>query len=206
MSDTNSILKSIEFVNGKLKESNQNELDIFFHLSAIKISEAWKKPDFYTGAQHLSFYANKKFPAIMKEVFNRTSVWFRNMDAILMMDNGKELLLKYGRKNIIAYRGFSPEEQKAVLDLAKVRPTSCFHALLKSAGLKGQKDKAIDKIQEGVWKQKYLSLEREHQKLQRKYDALVIKCKNQSNIIKMYKRNHERANRIYSETPQNLSI
>lgn len=167
--NTNSILSSINYVNGLVKESNQNEIDIFKHLCTISITESWKNDSFYEGAPHFLRYKSKKFSALMKEVFHRSTTWFRNMESILGILGGEELLLNHGRENMVSFRGYSKVEQEFVLRAAKKRPLASFHALLKASGLRGQHTPDIDKELVSIWKKKFNALLKRFENLKKKY-------------------------------------
>ena len=162
-----SILISIQYINELMVSTNENELKIFMHLAAIDVSESWKKESFYTGAEYLKKYMDKKFSALMTEVFRKTTMWFRSVDAILQLDNGRALLLRHGRENMVAYRGFAVNERELVLKMAKKNPIASFHNLLKSAGLRGKQNPENVK---SIWKDKYLAEVKKSKKLQKKCD------------------------------------
>ena len=164
------IVESIKYVNDLMINSNENEMHIFFHLAAINVSESWKNPEFYEGAPHLKRFMDKKFSALMIEVFRKTTMWFRSMEGILGLPDGKELLLKHGRENMVAYMGFADTEQVLVLKMAIENPIATFHSLLKAAGLKGKQNPDNEENKKSVWKAKYLDEVRKNKRLQKKCD------------------------------------
>ncbi len=164
------ILESIDLVNRLTINSNENEMNIFLHLAAISVTESWKNPAFYEGAPKLRKYMDKKFTALMKEIFYKTTTWFRNMESILNLPDGKNLLLRHGRSNMVAYLAFAETERELVLKMAKVNPIADFHALLRSAGLRGQQNPDNDENKKDIWKKKYLAEVRKNKKLQKKCD------------------------------------
>lgn len=178
------ILESIKIVKGLIINSNENELNIFFHLAAINVTESWKDPKFYEGAPHLLKYTNKKFSALMIEVFMKTTTWFRNMESILGLHEGRELLLRHGRENMVAYRGFAETEQVLVLKMAEKNPIATFHALLKAAGLKGKQDPDNEENKKSIWKIKYLAEVKKNKKLQKKCDRQATAIKELKTTIR----------------------
>ena len=149
--------------------SNQGEIDLFFCLSNISMNDLWKKDSFYAGIEELKHYRSKKFGALMHDIFNRSTTWFRNMDHILQLSNGQSLYLKHGHRNMVAYMGFSPEHKEFVLKAALKRPLANFHSLLSAAGMKGGTNLDITKEKEITWRKKYKKLEKRFNTLQTKY-------------------------------------
>jgi hypothetical protein len=174
---TGKLIDSMKHVNSLSINSNKDELEIFYHLSAIAKLESWKNESFYEGAEHLMHMKENKFGSFIREVYGKTTMWFTRMGDILNLENGKTLFLRHGRANMIAYLGFNEEERKAVLELSKERPISTFHNLLTFSGLREKRD-APNEI-ETIWKSKfeklnseYSTLRNEHLSLQRRYDSL----------------------------------
>lgn len=188
MNAPKTLLEGIKFAKDQAVISNQSNIDVFMHLKALSITEVWKKDSFYNGAENLIHYRKKKFGALMYDIYGRSTTWFRNMNAILSLNEGMGLYLKYGHANMVAFMAFSPENQEYVLKTAEKRPTSNFHAILNSAGLKGKNlgEKSKADI-ENAWKKKYSDLEKKYKVLKDKNKNLLHEIRTLKNKQKKVK-------------------
>lgn len=158
-------------------KSNECKLKLFALLQNLKETGVWRKDSFWKGAsEELAEYQHKKFSALMKDLFDKSNQWYTKTEEILSkVPNGRDMYIKYGHRNMVAYLGFDEKERKNVLIIAKDHPTSCFHYLLNSRGLKGAKTgvtKTELKVIDTEWKDRHHQVKKEKTSLQRKYDKL----------------------------------
>ena len=146
----------------KLENSgNKNELKIWSVLFAVQDKELWKDPKYYTGMPEYSIYAEVSFDKLLKDVFNRTVLWFTRMRQITKLKNGTKLLIKHGRMNMITYLHSTENEQAAILLRAEQCVTSRPFSSIKSELFSPlKKIKTIN-----TYKIKYIKLKKEHKKL-----------------------------------------
>lgn len=78
--------------------------------------EPWKKNEFYSGTEtNAKEWKAANFSFIMRQITGWTMLRFQSIMAIIQLQNGRELLLKYGYENMVALKNLSEDERPKVL-------------------------------------------------------------------------------------------
>lgn len=189
MTNTNTLIKSMEFVSGKNSVSNESILEVYEHVKIIADTGIWNEDSFYIGApEHFKALKDKKFGSFLKEAYGKSSQWFVSMNDFLSIENGKALFIKYGHKNMASYLRFTKEERNYVLSVVKDCPTSNFSYILSRAGMRSSNGSNVIEATNSEWKKKYEYLKKEHTKLKEKYEALVAENNELKKTVKNMKK------------------
>lgn len=101
----------------ELKSSkNNSDLGIFDLMATVEESEPWKKDAFYSGTEtNAQEWKTAKFSFILRQITGWTMLRYQSIMAILQLQEGRELLLKYGYENMVALKNLSEDERPKVL-------------------------------------------------------------------------------------------
>lgn len=164
------ITEHIKLIKSLREQSNENILKIFMTLSAIEQESLWKSKNYYKGQSVLTYEECSKmdFSSLIKIIFGFTRIWFESISNILSLDNGKELLLKYGRNNATTYYSSTEEERAAILnEVEKKQRLTPFAAIKRELYPSAKKE--VSTI--NPWEQKYKGLKEKYEAMKREFDA-----------------------------------
>jgi len=95
---------------------NEGILSIFALMVGLQKTENWKNDTFYTGTDNnIKEWKEAKFSFILRHVAGWTMTRFLSIQAIVTMENGRDIFLKYGYENSVALKNMSKKERPQVL-------------------------------------------------------------------------------------------
>jgi len=112
-----SLEQTIKEIRELKTKRNEGILDIFKIMSRIKDDETWKKDSYYeeTKSINVEEWKASKFSFILRQIAGWTMSRFLSIHAIIAMENGREIFLKYGYENSVALKNMSKKERPQVL-------------------------------------------------------------------------------------------
>jgi len=171
MSQTISKLK--KFIKESFKRSNVEILNVFEELKIIETSGLWKEKKFWDKSSEREKYMKTSFSTFMKGCLNITDNWYRGIEKILSIENGKELFLEYGRDDMVYYLGCTEQERKAILKEAKISPISkSFYAHKEKLFPRPKVKQKVTPITNG-YKEKYEKLKEEFAQYKKKTEKEI---------------------------------
>jgi hypothetical protein len=110
-------LRAINQLVQELKsKANEGDIAIFELMLGIKAKEPWKKASFYSGTEtNAQEWKAANFSFILRQITGWTMLRYQSIMAILQLQEGRELLLKYGYENMVALKNLSEDERPKVL-------------------------------------------------------------------------------------------
>jgi hypothetical protein len=89
-------------------------------MTMLRHEQSWKHDEFYAGTDvNVKEWKAAEFSFILKQITEWTIAHFNSIEAILKMENGRELFLKYGYENCVALKNMSKEERPKILEAAE---------------------------------------------------------------------------------------
>jgi hypothetical protein len=160
------IARHIELIRGFNKASIKNVLRIYETLAIIKGHGLWQKSEYYVGQPDFSFevYRKMDFASFLLSVFGITERWVKSIEDILLVKNGKELLLRYGRSNLVTYCHSTDDERRAILIEAERYKGMPRFTEIKRKLYPGKEVTPIN-----PWKVKYEKLKKEYGALKKEF-------------------------------------
>jgi hypothetical protein len=105
-----------QLVQSLKSKANEGDIEIYQVMAGIKIDEPWKKDAFYSGTEtNAQEWKAAKFSFILRQITGWTMLRYQSIMAILQLQEGRELLLKYGYENMVALKNLSEDERPKVL-------------------------------------------------------------------------------------------
>lgn len=176
------ITEHVKLVRNLKVQINENALKIYEILLLIKRIEAWKSENYYKNQTAYSYKEHSKmdFNLFIEAVFGKSGMWVKSIERILSLDNGKELLLKHGRSNMVTYYDSTDEERAAILAVVKKK-----RKLARFNAVKRELYPAIKKTDPvtNIWEQKYKEMKKKYEAIEKKYKALKQEFDNYKNKV-----------------------
>jgi ERCC4-related helicase len=152
-------------INGLFGRSNECNLQIFNKLDFIKQNENWKKKS-WRADEFVKLSFNKY---ITQGLGISSYTWFKNIEQILKLKNGRELYHKYGHANMVTYLRSTENEREAILRERELKnlksPFSKIKSELFGATKREQKTESYWRHEAIKWKKKYEDLKNRLQKI-----------------------------------------
>ncbi len=152
-------------------QSNENSLEIYKILRLIKKSELWTIESYYKNQNVYDYkeYSKMDFHTFIKEVFGITGVIFESINKILSLDDGRDLIIKYGRSNMVTYTNSTEPERIAILnEIEKSKKISPFNVIKRKLYPNANKTETPVSI----WEKKYRKIQKEHNSLKKEHDKM----------------------------------
>lgn len=115
---------------------NEGNIGIFELMLIIQQTEVWKQAAFYKGSEsQAKEMRNASFPFILKQLTGWTMTRFTSIMAIIQMQEGRALFLKYGHENCVALKNLNTDERPKLLaavekHVAATGTTPRFHYMI----------------------------------------------------------------------------
>ena len=118
------------------KQKNEGDLGIFDLMWGLQKSEAWKTAAFYKGCEGTGKeWRAASFPFVLKQLTGWAMPRFSSIMAIVQMQEGRALFLKYGHENCVALKNLNTDERPKLLaavekHVAATGTTPRFHYMI----------------------------------------------------------------------------
>jgi len=106
----------IEKIQELKSNRNEGELSIFDLMNDLQKTEIWKRDDFYDDTDiDVKEWKDAKFSFILRHLAGWTISHFLSIQAVVTMENDRDIFIKYGYQNSVALKNMSKKERPQIL-------------------------------------------------------------------------------------------
>mgnify|MGYP003148167613 CR=1 FL=1 len=158
----------IECTKDVLKKTNKEWLNYFKLLIKTEKSKIWKEKEFWEDFPEFEKYIDGSYNSFLRSILGVTDQLYASAKRIIAFENGEELFLKYGRKNMATYITSTIAERNAIIKAHETSPISSSFSEIKNRLFPKPISPPIP-ITNG-WKKKYDELKIKYDILEKKLE------------------------------------